>query len=41
MACVFRDFGAFMAHALDEASQDAEGHFRSCDYENGVVVNEQ
>ena len=33
MACVFRDFGAFMAYAVDTSAEDASGWFVDCGYE--------
>jgi hypothetical protein len=44
MANVFSDFGAFMAHALDELkdTMEAVGWFEDCDYEKaGDEVDER
>lgn len=33
MACVFRDFGSFMAHAVEASIEDASSWFVNCGYE--------
>jgi hypothetical protein len=34
MACIFRDFGTFTAHAVEEVGiEDTNGWFRNCGYE--------